>query len=88
MAKTKFKAKCDILADFWVAYKGDEDFENFISYNDLGLPLAYSISTGIVEKTDKAKNFVNETFDVLLESLGLDDEGYISLDELIPLDEE
>ena len=88
MAKTKFKHKCDILADLWVAYKGDEEFEDFISYNDLGLPLAYAISTEIVEKTDKAKNFVNETFDVLLESLGLEDEGYTSLDDIIPLDEE
>ena len=88
MAKTKFKAKCDILADLWVGYKGDPEFEDFIHYNDLGLPLAYSISTDIVEKTPKAKIFVEETFDVLLASLGLDDDGYTSLDEILGFEDE
>lgn len=88
MTKTKFKAKCEILGDLWVAYKGDPEFEDFIHYNDLGLPLAYAISTGIVEKTVKAKTFVNETFELLLDSLGLEDEGYEILDEILGVQEE
>lgn len=88
MAKTKFKTKCDILADLWVGYKGDPEFQDFISYNDLGLPLAYAISTGIVEKTVKAKVFVGETFELLLASLGLEDEGYESLDDVLGFEDE
>jgi hypothetical protein len=87
MAKTKFSIKCDILAEFWVAYKGDENYEDFISYNDLGLPLAYAISTDIVERTRKAKTFVEETWDVFLGVHGLEDEGYESLDDILPIDE-
>ncbi len=88
MAKTKFLTKCDILADFWVGYKGDEDYEDFISYNDLGLPLAYAISTGIVEKTKKAKTFVEETWDVFLAGFSLKDRGYKSLDDIIAIYED
>ena len=81
--KTKFKHKCDILADLWLNYKEDSELADFIKYNDLGLPLAYAINEGIVEKTALAKNFVDETFELLLSSLGLDDAGYHLLDELL-----
>lgn len=83
MSKTKFKNKCDILAELWVNYKNDEEFEEFITYNDLGLPLAYAISTNIVEKTDRAKLFINETFEVLLSGLGVEDEGFETLDDIL-----
>lgn len=81
--KTKFKHKCDILADVWLNYRNDEEFVDFIEYNDLGLPLAYALSEGIVEKTALAKTFINESFDLLLAGLGVDDEGYIILDDML-----
>jgi hypothetical protein len=28
----------EILADLWINYKYDDEFEDFIEYNDLGLP--------------------------------------------------
>jgi hypothetical protein len=80
---TKFKAKCDILADLWLNYRYDEEFVDFIEYNDLGLPLAYALSEGIVEKTPLAKTFVEETFDLLLAGLGIEDEGYTLFDEML-----
>jgi hypothetical protein len=84
---TKFEARCDILAEFWIAYKGDEEMEDFISYNDLGLPLAYAISTDIVQTSTKAELFINETWEVLLSGLGLEDTGFDSLDDILPIDE-
>ena len=39
-------------------YRDDVEFKDFIEYNDLGLPLAYAIAEGIVEKTDIASNFI------------------------------
>lgn len=83
---TTFEARCDILGELWVGYKGDPEFEDFISYNDLGLPLAYAISTEIVKSTPKAEMFINETFDLLLSGLGKEDEGFDSLDDLIGLE--
>ena len=83
---TTLEARCDILGELWVGYKGDPEFEDFISYNDLGLPLAYAISTEIVKSTPKAEMFINETFDLLLSGLGKEDDGFDSLDDLIGLE--
>ena len=82
--KTKFKNKCQILAEIWLAYRDDAEFTDFIEYNDLGLPLAYAISTGIVEKSDKAKAFVEETFELLLAGLDIEeDTGFENLTEVL-----
>lgn len=75
--------RCRILADLWMDYRGEVEFEDFVQYNDLGLPLAYAISEGIVEKTDIATNFVNEAFDILLGALGIEDTGFNTLDDLL-----
>jgi hypothetical protein len=64
-------------------YRDDTEFQDFIEYNDLGLPLAYAIAEGIVESTDIASNFINEAFDILLSALGLEDTGYESLEDLL-----
>jgi hypothetical protein len=65
-------------------YQDDPDFEDFFEYNDLGLPLAYLISTGVVEaKTERAKAFVNETFDLLLAAVGVEDTGFETLDKIL-----
>ena len=84
---TPFSNRCEILGDLWVAYKGDPEFEDFITYNDLGLPLAYAIATDIVTPTPKAEMFINETFDLLLSGLDLVDEGFDSLDDILPISE-
>ncbi len=67
----------------WMDYRGDVEFQDFIEYNDLGLPLAYAISEGIVEKTDIASNFINEAFDILLAALGVEDAGFESLEDML-----
>lgn len=82
-ASTHFSNKCDILAELWVTYKNDEEFQDFFQYNDLGLPLAYALSTDIVKPTDKSEMFVNETFDLLLSGLEIEDSGFETLDDLL-----
>lgn len=84
---TPFTNRCEILGDFWISYKSDSEFEDFISYNDLGLPLAYAISTEIVSSTPKSEMFINETWDLLLAGLNIQDEGFDSLDDLLALNE-
>jgi hypothetical protein len=82
--ETTFDNKVSILADLWMTYRDDEDFSEFVDYNDLGLPLAYLIDQNIVDKTDKATLFINETFDLLLASLEIDeDTGFENLDDLL-----
>lgn len=82
--KTKFKDKCAILADIWLNYRNDEDFEDFIKYNDLGLPLAYALDSGIVEKTPQAKAFIEESFALLLAGLDIDEDmGYTDFDDIL-----
>lgn len=80
--KTTDENKILILADLWANYRTDENFEDFIKYNDLGLPLAYVLDNKIVEPTDDAMRFVDETFALLLAGLGLEDTGFTSLTEL------
>jgi len=81
---TKFKHKCNIRADIWLNYRNDEELDDFIEYNDLGLPLAYAIAEGIVESTPLAKTFVEETFDLLLSGLDMEeDTGFKNLDEIL-----
>jgi hypothetical protein len=70
-----FASKCGILSDLWFDYGDDEDFKDFMAYNDLGLPIAYAIHGEIVLPTDLAKQYVNETFDLFAKSLGLDPQG-------------
>ena len=85
---TPFSTKCEILSDLWLNYKADDEFKDFITYNDLGLPLAYSIAEGIVEATPIATNFVNETFELLLAGLGLEDDDFENLDQMLGAAEE
>ena len=80
---TTFEAKADILGSFWIQYKSDPEYADFISYNDLGLPLAYALSSEIIELTPKAKLFIEETFDLLLGALQIEDEGFESLEDLL-----
>ena len=80
---TTFDNKCLILSDLWLNYRSDEQFEDFITYNDMGLPLAYALSEGIVKGTDTSTKFIDETFDLLLAGLSIEDTGFESLDDVL-----
>jgi len=86
---TTFENKCAILADLWLNYKDNEELEDFVEYNDLGLPLAYLIHTELVSVNESGIVYVDETFDLLVSSLGLDlDNEYESLNELMQLEDD
>jgi hypothetical protein len=82
---TPFSNKCEILGELWLKYRSEPEFEDFIDYNDLGLPVAYAIANDIVKSTDLAKSFVEETFDLLITSLEVEDTGWDNLDELLSI---
>ena len=80
---TEYQDKCNILSELWLEYKTDDNLSDFFNYNDLGLPLAYAISSGIVKSTDKAEKFISETFDILLATMAIEeDEGFVSLEDI------
>lgn len=79
---TSESIKVSILADLWMNYRDEEGLEDFIEYNDLGLPLAYAIVTDIVSLSPRAALYVEETFQLLLESLELEDTGFANLEEM------
>lgn len=80
---TSYQIKTEILSDLWMNYRTDEEFKDFVEYNDLGLPLAYAIANGIVENSAMSESFINETWDILLSGLGIEDTGFESLDDLL-----
>jgi hypothetical protein len=85
MSITTQENKAEILSELWLNYKDDVNFEDFISYNDLGLPLAYAISMNIVKGTELSDKFINETFSLLLASLEVEDQGFENLDDIFIL---
>ncbi len=83
MEETTEDNKAFILADLWMNFRDDEQFVDFVEYNDLGLPLAYAISNGIVKTTERSTDFIAETFALLLAGLGVEDTGFESLDDIL-----
>jgi hypothetical protein len=87
MASTTFDNKCAILSDVWINFRFDSQFTDFIQYNDLGLPLAYAITEGIAKPAELSNKFIDETFDLLLAALNIEeDTGFSSLDDMLVFD--
>ena len=76
------KTKCQILNQVWSDYRFEVDFEDFIEYNDLGLPLATLIHEEIVSSTPRAEVYIEETYILLLHALGIDEKDYDSLEAM------
>lgn len=78
-----YSKKCLILADFWLNYKEEEEFEDFVAYNDIGLPLAFMIAEDIVLSTIVAEVYVNEAWELLCRALNVDSkQNYDSLEDM------
>jgi len=85
---TTFERKVAILAELWTDYSDDKNMADFFEYNDLGLPLAFMLEQKIVESTPVAQVYIEETFELFCELLGLDsDEEYENLNGMFDLQE-
>ena len=86
---TNFETKCEILSDLWLNYKDEAELRDFVEYNDLGLPLAYLIHTNLVTINESGIPYIDETFNLLCEGVGVDLDGeYQSLNELMTFEED
>ena len=83
MAGNTFENKVTILAELWMNYRDDEDLQDFVEYNDLGLPLAYFLMNEIVLPTSQSELYINETYDLFIASLQVADKEWESLDEML-----
>lgn len=75
--------KITILAELWMNYRDDDELEDFIEYNDIGLPLAYLLMNEIVLPSEQSAIYINETYDLLVSSLTVEDREWESLDEML-----
>jgi hypothetical protein len=69
-------------------YRNTPDFDDFVSYNDLGLPLAYSISTNIIEASQMSQAYIEETWLLFIESLRIEDLGFETLEQVFKAGED
>lgn len=77
-----FADRCGILGQFWYEFRDDEDLKPFIGYNDVGLPLAWFIATGVVTPLPMAEEYVNETFNMFLDAMEVTEEEVADIDNL------
>ena len=82
-AGNTFDNKISILAELWMNYRDDEELQDFIEYNDIGLPLAYLLMNEIVLPSEQSAIYINETYDLFVSSLTVEDKEWQSLDEML-----
>jgi hypothetical protein len=80
---TPIETQVDILAELWMDYRDEGYFAEFFQYADIGFPLAYVISKGIVKTTPEADNFISDTWEMLLGLVALEDTGFDNLEEML-----
>ncbi len=85
---TDIDQQCNILSSFYLNYRDDKALYEFMEFNDIGLPLAFLASEGLCDLNDSSNIYIQETFDMLLITLGLEDIGYDSLEHLLSTAEE
>lgn len=83
MLTTTFENKSLILGQLWVNHKLDDEWADFVEYNDLGLPLAFAFAEGIVNHTPTLEQYINETWELLLEGMDIEDSGFDDFQDLV-----
>jgi hypothetical protein len=81
------REKAEIIFEFINDYRGDEAFEDFFSYNDLGVPMAVMIVNDLVILNEGGVEVLDETWESLCENLNDADVefDYEDLDQLIEM---
>ena len=82
---TDFSSVCDILGELYANYKEDNEFKDFIDFNDLGLPLAYLTRENLAVPSDDGARYIMETWEIFLKGLELEDTGFTDLDSVLDI---
>lgn len=78
---------CRILGTLYENYREDDNFYDFIQFNDLGLPLAYFHKEGLAQVSEDGQKYILETWELFVASLELEDTGFETLEEMFELAE-
>lgn len=78
-----FADKAGVLGQLWIEFRGDEDFSDFIEYNDLGLPLSYMVAEGLVKECSPVgEDIIEETYKMFMALLELEETDIEVLDDI------
>jgi hypothetical protein len=80
---TTLADRAHILGKFWINERDNDVFDEYMEYNDLGLPLAYSLSEGIIETNALVEAHINDSFDMLLTVLKVEDTGFTDYNDIL-----
>lgn len=75
------ETKCDIIEEFMRdhildgQYGDDEDVEEFLNYNDIGIPLSQAVSYSLAKLTTEGTVVVEETWLSLCNIFAVDPDG-------------
>jgi hypothetical protein len=74
--------KAAILSQFWMEFRDDEALQDFVEFNDMGLPLAFFVASGIVQESPMAEEYISETFNLFLIALEINEDEIEGLENL------
>lgn len=79
--------KANILGGFWITYKNDKDFSLFIEYNDIGLPISYYFSEGLINAlTEQGEKYIHDTFSMFINAMEITNEELFSIKDNLSFD--
>jgi len=85
---TDFDNQVNILGQFYSDYREEKDFKEFIEYHDIGLPLAYLSAEGLAIPSESGRNYILDTFELFLQTIGVTDTGFETLDDVLDASQE
>ena len=80
---TDFETICRILSEMHIAYTEEDDYVDFVEFNDLGVPLAYFINEGLATPSKEGKEKVLETWELLMAVGNKEDTGFTELADVL-----
>lgn len=78
-----FADKTGILGQLWIDYREDENFSAFMEYNDIGVPMAYYLASGLVTSlTPLGEQYVEESIEMMFKLLEITEAEVDGLQEI------
>lgn len=84
---TPFDNRVEVLAGMmWIDSDIHQDYlDEFRATHELTINLAFGVEYDLVTLTDKGRDSINDSFDKLLETMGVEDTGWLHIDDMVEL---
>jgi tetratricopeptide (TPR) repeat protein len=77
-----FDEKASVISTLWIEFRKDEAYSDFMSYNDIGCPLAYNYTNGLATTlSDQGIKMIEETFAMFLDIVDVTED---EIDAVLP----